>query len=81
MLLKSFLKERSLLTDELANAIDEYYKNMRNNNRNNKTMPFGKYKGCDLEEVKKDTKYCKYLLTTSVFEEGRFSDIKQSLYN
>ena len=81
MLLKEFLQERNLLTNELASAIDEYYKNMRNNNKNGKTMPFGKYKSCSIEEVKKDTKYLQYLLTTSVFDEGRFSDIKQALYN
>ena len=82
MSLKTFLKNKKLLTDELSNAIDEYYTELKSK-RNNKnlTMPFGKYRGCNIDEVKKDTKYCNYLLTTSVFDEDRFRDVKENLYN
>jgi hypothetical protein len=69
MLLKQFLQERNLLTDELGVAIDEYYKNMRNNNNKTLCFPWGKYKGIEIEKIKQtDRKYCDYLLNkTTIF--------------
>ena len=83
MMLKEFLREKNLLTDELTSAIDEYFKNMRNNNRNNKTLcfPWGKYKGIEIEKIKQtDRKYCDYLLNkTTIFSDGKFQDIKEAI--
>jgi len=79
--LREFLIHKGLLTGELNSAIIEY-DNLQLMKLNEKTMPFGKYKGESLEKVLKNKTYCNWLLKeTEIFNDNRFVDIKEAIQN
>ncbi len=76
---REFLITKGLLTSELNSAFIEY-NNFQLMKVNQNKFPFGKYKGESIDDVLKRTSCCNWLLNeTKIFDDGRFTDIKQAI--